>query len=240
MFREIAFKSQLKKEDAEEYGSGIVESQNENVIWTKANTNRCTQCHGQNPSPIFDTYFLWPGFYGSNDDFLTTVFVREEITSNGNYNGSGLDKVFGESQGRDVKLKAGVPDVEVQGYKDFLSGKHRHARYDFLPDRGIDKGFYRWMNGEPAESIDVSADVRFDMERASHGPNLQFFSRPNLLFMNLLQRQMREKFLRQLYTQPKWQRKVEQLVYMENCNFSVSAVPPLGIAELPKLKDFIA
>ncbi len=35
---------------------------------SKANPNRCLDCHGTPPRPIWDSYFTWPGTYGSVDD----------------------------------------------------------------------------------------------------------------------------------------------------------------------------
>ncbi len=32
------------------------------------NPETCLNCHGNDPRPIFDPYFLWSGVYGSNDD----------------------------------------------------------------------------------------------------------------------------------------------------------------------------
>lgn len=38
---------------------------------SEANPQRCLQCHSrENPRPVWDTYFLWPGFYGSEDDHV--------------------------------------------------------------------------------------------------------------------------------------------------------------------------
>ena len=104
----------------EEFTGENIESQNENIIWTKTNPARCTQCHGANTNPIWETYFHWPGAYGSNDDFLTTSFVREEINRNGNYAAHGLAGRYGASQGRAIDLKPGTKDVEVDGFRAFM------------------------------------------------------------------------------------------------------------------------
>ena len=34
----------------------------------RANPLECRRCHGADPRPIFDSYFVWPGFYGSSRD----------------------------------------------------------------------------------------------------------------------------------------------------------------------------
>ncbi len=43
----------------------------------------CARCHGADPRPVFDSYPLWPGFYGSEQD----TFPRDRIGAkeHGNY-----------------------------------------------------------------------------------------------------------------------------------------------------------
>jgi cytochrome c553 len=36
----------------------------------EANPSECRRCHGADPRPIFESYFVWPGFYGSIRDRL--------------------------------------------------------------------------------------------------------------------------------------------------------------------------
>lgn len=216
-FREIVFKKQVAHDELSEYTPARTESQNANVIWTKSNTDRCTQCHGENPSPIFETYFIWPGFYGSNDDFLTTPFIRKEIEQNPNYRAAGIDKVFGVSQGRDFKLKNGATDVEVEGFKRYLAGKQKHPRFTHLPNRAIDKGYLRWMAGEAPESIDVSSDLEKDIALASPGNSIGFYGRPNLDFMESLQRLMAVKFRKQMAVDETKSFVAGLLSYLEAC-----------------------
>jgi hypothetical protein len=213
-FREITFKnpSQGQAPDADD-----IESENENVAWSKPNINKCTQCHGKNPSPIFDTYFIWPGFYGSNDDFLTTQFYRDEIKKNANYRDGGLDKVFGTSQGREVKLKDGVVDVEVEGFKKYIAGKHSHVRYKFLPDRAVDKGYFRLLAGERPESIDVSDEVRKESELFHSVANYIFDGRPNLFFGDQLNELMAKKFIKQLAAKKETALVPFTLAYFDYC-----------------------
>lgn len=42
-------------------------------------TKSCMKCHGEDPRPIFDSYPLWPGFYGSIRD---TFFEDSALTRN--------------------------------------------------------------------------------------------------------------------------------------------------------------
>jgi hypothetical protein len=42
------------------------------------NPETCLGCHGSDPRPLMDPYFVWPGFYGSNDDnYLTQDRLRD-------------------------------------------------------------------------------------------------------------------------------------------------------------------
>jgi len=44
-----------------------------------ADQTRCVQCHGKDPRPIFDSYPLWPGFYGSiQDSFPPELAVSQK------------------------------------------------------------------------------------------------------------------------------------------------------------------
>lgn len=241
-FREIVFKKQVSHDELSEYTPGRTESQNQNVIWTKANTDRCTQCHGENPSPIFETYFIWPGFYGSNDDFLTTPFVRKEIEQNPNYRAAGIDHAFGVSQGRDFKLKTGAKDVEVEGFKRYLAGKRDHPRYSHLPTRGIEKGYYRWMAGEAPQTIDISDEVEKDIASASPGNSIGFYGRPNLDFMENLMKLMAVKFQKQMSADDSKSYSAGLISYLETCSDEVqgSYLDTVERKRSPTVGEYIA
>src|SRR5262249_26229697 len=155
-----------------------------------------------NTNPIWDTYFHWPGAYGSNDDFLTTAFVREQINGNSNYDDDGLVDRFGSSQGRVIDLKPGTKDVEVEGFREFMRKKHSHGRYQFLPDRGIDKGFIRWNAGEDPKTIDVSDDVHKQMARTLGSDDyIGTYSRPNLFLIQAFYRLISRKIMSDMSAQ---------------------------------------
>ncbi len=185
LFREIAFKKEMSGSDLKEVPIQDVDVRlsNEFVRVTKSNPTRCTQCHGENPNPIWETYFLWPGAYGSEDDILTSLFNRREVENNPNYAAFGLDKKYLTSIGRQLKLKPGAPDREVDGFRQFILKKPDHPRYRRLPMRAIDQGFVQLAEGKKPEQIDISAAAVAEKERLRNGP---FPERPNLNLMELL------------------------------------------------------
>ncbi len=55
--------------------------------WTEP--RKCAECHGDNSRPIWDEYPVWPGFIGSNDDFLDKnteeyIYLKEFLNENKN------------------------------------------------------------------------------------------------------------------------------------------------------------
>jgi hypothetical protein len=48
-------------------------SRDERPRMSEENPRECLRCHGADPRPLFDPYFIWPGFYGSNDDNTLTA-----------------------------------------------------------------------------------------------------------------------------------------------------------------------
>lgn len=68
-FREITF---LKEPHAKvDLTASEIELRTQNHVVSKPNIGKCTQCHGQKiTKPIWQPYFVWPGIYGSDDDFV--------------------------------------------------------------------------------------------------------------------------------------------------------------------------
>jgi len=44
--------------------------ENNGVKLSEANPAKCLACHGQNPRPLWESWFLWPGFYNSEQSFM--------------------------------------------------------------------------------------------------------------------------------------------------------------------------
>lgn len=88
-----------------------------NVSFSKPNPGKCLQCHGANPRPNWQPYFIWPGFYGSDDDRLFQFHPA------------------GASIGRMAVLSAGGgadDDRERRGFEKYLRAMPEHPRYRFL------------------------------------------------------------------------------------------------------------
>jgi hypothetical protein len=176
-FREIEFKKELAPDEQEELLHEDVDFEDARIKVSKKNPTRCTQCHGTPPQPNWDTYYFWPGVYGSNDDLLTSLFDRSEVASNPNYEGFGLDKIFGHSQGRTLKLAEGAVDREVEGFKKHIAARSQHPRFRWLPLRAIDQAYVRWNAGEEKEKIDTSPAIKAEfaylgISYPAHRPNL--------------------------------------------------------------------
>jgi hypothetical protein len=104
---------------------------NRGVLISKPNPRKCQQCHGQNNSPIWASYFVWPGAYGSNDDHLTFSFHKNNWNANNLSFFENADRPH--SQGRLMELRDGVPDRELQGMVEYVQNKPNHPRYKWLP-----------------------------------------------------------------------------------------------------------
>lgn len=216
LFREIAFKKEMNKSDLKEVPTQDVDERlsNEFVRVTKSNPTRCTQCHGENPNPIWETYFLWPGAYGSEDDILTSLFNRQEIENNPNYAAAGLDKKYLTSIGRQLKLKPGAPDREVDGFRQFILKKLEHPRYRRLPMRAIDQGFVQLGEGKKPEQIDISAAAAAEKERLRNGP---YPDRPNLNLMELLYNLASQRLFEDLTRNPAMAKLPAKLYVFDKC-----------------------
>lgn len=75
------------------------------VQFSGANPIHCMGCHGRNPRPNWDGYFLWPGVYGSEDDHVYRT---------------------------NPKFKFLKDQTEEVWFKKFTATKNHHPRYKHL------------------------------------------------------------------------------------------------------------
>lgn len=182
-FREIAFKKYPGYDSSQ---SNIkpdeVAFENENMVISKANPGKCLQCHGQNASPIWQSYFMWPGAYGSDDDQLFMSFDR----SMWNPNNDGFFKATGKpsSQGRNIIIKPGFPDRELEGLIRYATAKPTHPRYKWLPQTIVESGAIQYARGAEFSKLDFSEQS--SDERQKYNASYEWPTRPNSFLLSLL------------------------------------------------------
>lgn len=81
-------------------------TENRTVVSAK-NPVQCLGCHGQNPRPNWDGYFLWPGVFGSEDDHVYRTNPKFAFKKTG---------------------------TEEVWFQNFLKNKKNHPRYKHLAD----------------------------------------------------------------------------------------------------------
>ena len=184
-FREIAFKK-YPGFDTDELNLAPEEIafQNENIVISKPNPAKCLLCHGQNASPIWQTYFLWPGAYGSDDDQLGMSFD----TTSWNANNAGFFKSTQKpsSQGRRISIKPGFSDAELEGLVRYAKAKPQHPRYRWLPSKIVEVAAVQYAVGVPFSSLDFSKQVGEERSKFKAGP--EWPTRPNFFFLLAIQR----------------------------------------------------
>ena len=215
LFREIVFKKEVPKNETERPTANDIEFEDARIQVSKANLERCTQCHGLSPSPIWETYFMWPGAYGSNDDILTTIQYRHEVATNGNYAAYNLRNKFRISQGRMVEVAPGHQDREFDGYVKWIAGIKHHPRYRHLPDRATDEAFVKLNAGITAEQIDISPQIQSEAKRIQNGD--YYYGRPNKNLLLSLYKLTGKRIVAQLFSTPRGQRVARQLFWTEYC-----------------------
>lgn len=118
-FREIGFAKNGYKTELDRSEIDWMQS-TPTITVSKPNPSRCTQCHStENPRPIFDSYFVWPGLYGSDDDNVFRPFYSDDSKS-----------LTVKSVRRLGHLTS--QDPEYDGLISFLAAKKGHARYQIL------------------------------------------------------------------------------------------------------------
>jgi len=218
-FREISFKTPLKNETATFLTEADIEFENSNMKYTKANPNKCATCHGQSARPIWETYFLWPGAYGGNDDTLTSLFNKQEVKYNGNYSSMLREgSKPGDSLGRLIQLKPGVQDNELIGIRKFIAGKSQHPRYKYLPNRAVDIAFVRMNAGENADAIDTSdaTSKRYiDLGVSTNGAAI--YSRPNFSLNELFYSLVTKSFFIKASANPNTKNLPFKIAWIQKC-----------------------
>ena len=117
-FREIQFVGEPQTQDSATAAKEEAEFKLSGANVSFANAQKCLQCHGsENPRPIWQPYFLWPGMYGSDDDALFRG-PAEATTSPSIY--------------RVAKEGKNFVDTELIGFKKYLSARAKHERYQYL------------------------------------------------------------------------------------------------------------
>ena len=111
-FREIVFKSAGFDSDLLELKPEEIDVENDDVIISKANPQKCLNCHGRNASPMWEVYPDWPGVYGGNDDRLYLNFHRKEDEAKRIWNFLRL-LISRQVCFRGFDLKPGFKDKEV-------------------------------------------------------------------------------------------------------------------------------
>ena len=184
-FREILFKKE-NVEESDILKEEEIELQTENVRISKANPGKCTLCHTTHAIPIFDTYFLWPGAYGSNDDILTQSLIPTEgYNSGGDFNNSNnhfFNNIKIQSQGRTIKMRG--PDIEAEKYLNFLNSKPGHQRYQYLPNRVVDDLALKNAAGTLVHDLNAKQKIQNTSRQLS--VSLMAVYRPNEFLMDKL------------------------------------------------------
>jgi hypothetical protein len=194
LFREIEFKYPTYDPAQLDLDPSEIAYQDANIVISNPNPQKCTQCHGQNPSPIWATYFVWAGAYGSDDDDLTLSFDK----AGWNPNDEDFFKASTrpQSMGRQIVFKPGFADEELNGMVQFLQGKPQHPRYKWLPTAFAEPGLLKYAQGEVLANLDYSQAA--DAERKRVNASYEWPSRPNLFFQTLLMNLNQERIIYRL------------------------------------------
>ena len=174
-FREILFKAGAGPRADYDLAPREIAFEDARVVISTANPQKCLNCHGALANPIWATYFVWPGAYGSNFDNLYLNF-------NPNRRGGGNDAWWAaqtrpQSQGIPFVLREGAADVEVEGLYAYLASKSTHPRYRWLPRHPAEAGFARARAGESTQRINL--DDEYERERLARGGDDPWPGRPN-------------------------------------------------------------
>lgn len=190
-FREVLFKKENLEPD-----TGLdpdeIEFQNERIIISKPNPQRCQMCHGSNATPIFMTYFTWPGFYGSNDDNLFMQFNKSAWNPNNAAFFSSQTEPH--SQGRMMVLDG--KDTEFEGFVRYIKGKYQHSRYKWLPKQFGESAIEGYLQGKKLPELDLSAEAA--AEQKKYHSNMDWPHRPNLIFQTALMRLNQDRIIYRL------------------------------------------
>lgn len=184
-YREILFKNE-SLEQADTLKEDEIEQQTENIRISKANPGKCALCHTASGTPIWDTYFIWPGAYGSNDDILSQSLIPTDVYANetafSNANNTFFNNIKIQSQGRTIKTPS--PDIETDKYLNFLISKPNHSRYRHLPNRTIDELALKNASGVLVRDLNAKQIILDTAQRLS--VKVDALYRPNGFLMDKL------------------------------------------------------
>ncbi len=124
-FREIQFLEEPKYQSQSVSDQVLAEDEIDRklstgrILVSKPNPAKCISCHGYvEPHPIWESYFMWPGAYGSEDD---NVFGE----------GSSLHRTFA-LKGTDDPEKAGFAQFNLLRASETEPARTDYARYTAL------------------------------------------------------------------------------------------------------------
>ena len=181
LFREIFFKGYGFDRDELFLDSNEIESETDKYVVSKPNPSKCQNCHGQVSRPIWASYFLWPGAYGSDDDTLrkqVDAKLRDQ-SERGQLDGL-------HSLGRGLTLKPGIIDRELEGIIQYLRIKPSHRRYRCVPSDLSDAVLLQYGRSHSALDLDLTSTYASEQTRLGlSGSNWP--GRPNLFFLFQLQ-----------------------------------------------------
>jgi hypothetical protein len=188
-FREITFKSAGYDPKLLDLKKSEILYQDKNVVVSNANPAKCLSCHGANASPIWPTYALWPGAYGSNDDILFRSFSGEK---------NGVIHRVGSSQGRQMDLKEGAIDIEVSNYIKFLRSRSQHPRYKFLPPPFLQAALTSAADDGALSTLNASDAAQAQRLKYHAAENTFWPTRPNLFLQLALMKLNQDRLLAKL------------------------------------------
>lgn len=196
LFREVIFKTAGFDRDELNLRPSEIDVETADLIISRANPQKCLQCHGANASPIWQTYFLWSGAYGSNDDMLYMSFDSSF------WNGNNRDFFLqgrASSQGRNMSLRPDRPDTELLGFARYAALKPAHPRYKYLPERWAEKAVIRYLGGATLAQVDAMSALA--QISAQYDQNAELRSRPNNFLLIALQTLEDDRLMAQLKAQ---------------------------------------
>jgi len=105
----------------------------------------CTMCHGSNPRPNWETYSMWPGAYGSHDDYFDYTYAKQLFKKHPQDPGgeAAFHPELKEEQIQFEDFKKHVPESlrysalifpEGSKYSPYLSGSHSKGDAFFRPN----------------------------------------------------------------------------------------------------------
>jgi hypothetical protein len=107
----------------------------------ESNSSKCLRCHGgDTPRPNWDSYFLWPGIFGSEDDTLTVNAYAEGVER------SKFDE-FNKGNRLRGRYRKLIKNMAFAQYKDQFDNKvNKEARPNLVFTAELEKLNYRRLS----------------------------------------------------------------------------------------------